>query len=170
MTLPPLTDEQRNALARYAVLTCFAGALLLLLDRPDSSNAMAGELMPAPPIGRSFELRTPPQARIVVHRDPFATYETFDPATTALSGSAANLVLPPNDAIDGDGEDRSDDAAATVRAVIAGPAPQALLESGGRTRILGIGARFAGAQIVGIDLRGVILSDGRRLPIERAAQ
>jgi hypothetical protein len=56
-----------------------------------------------------------------------------------------------------------------VTAVVTGSPPYAIIERSGRHDIKGIGDRIGQATIVGIDLAGVRLSDGTRLPLDPAA-
>jgi hypothetical protein len=56
---------------------------------------------------------------------------------------------------------------ATVSAVITGPHPFALVDDGGTTRMLTIGDRIAGEQVVAIDATGVRLSSGTVLRVAR---
>jgi hypothetical protein len=56
---------------------------------------------------------------------------------------------------------------ATVSAVITGPHPFALVDDGGATRMLTIGDRIAGEQVVAIDATGVRLSSGTVLRVAR---
>jgi hypothetical protein len=54
-------------------------------------------------------------------------------------------------------------ANAVVRAVLLGETPHALIETGNRTILVGIGDVFAGVRITRIDDGGVLLSDGSRI-------
>lgn len=57
-----------------------------------------------------------------------------------------------------------------VTAVVTGPHPYAMLDTGGVHEIKGLGERVGGVVIVAIDIDGVRLSDGRRLLVDPAVR
>lgn len=58
-------------------------------------------------------------------------------------------------------------ANATVAAVVLGPAPQALLQVGSRTFVVGVGDRVDGTRVVAIDASGIRLGDGTVLELRK---
>jgi hypothetical protein len=50
-----------------------------------------------------------------------------------------------------------------VRAIVSGDSPRALVEDGGRVRVVGVGDVLAGSPVVSIDRQGIRLGNGVRL-------
>jgi hypothetical protein len=148
----PLFANQRRWLLRTAVAACAMTLLLAPLIRPVRFEANAAN---RPPVGTFPAPAVPEQLKYPVFsvaRDPFVP-----PGTPNLPplGADGTLVLPPNDVID---------AAPVVRAIVRGASPRALIDTGGRVQMVGIGDTVSGAKITAIDARGIVLDDGETLP------
>ena len=85
----------------------------------------------------------------------------------AITGSSFSPLLIPDVVVKRDpfvAQVRPLPSGTFVVAVILGATPRALLELGRQTRIVGLGDSVAGYRVVAIDERGIVLSDGNRLP------
>jgi hypothetical protein len=99
-------------------------------------------------------------------RDPFLAPPSLrlDAAPTeAIAGIGPGFILPPNLAASADGGPTVVPIGVSLRAVVVGNIPKALVQIGTRTLLVGIGSRVAGSIVVEIDAKSVRLSDGTRL-------
>jgi hypothetical protein len=116
---------------------------------------------------------------VAVRRDPFteptapavlsATVPARTPPGETIEPLPSNLV---NDTIPALPGAAADPAASgpRVSAIVTGPHPYAMLDTGGVHEIRGLGDRVGGIPIVAIDLNGVRLRDGERLMVDPAAR
>jgi hypothetical protein len=150
-----------------------AGAIGLAPGPLQSPGAEAA-LRPLPPLVGLADDRIAP---VTVGRDPFA--EPAPPRAVPAASQAAPTppvsgtteTLPsnlPNDTIPVLPGSPPDPVAGgpRVTAVVTGPHPYAMLETAGDHEIKGLGDRVGGVGIVAIDIDGVRLGDGRRLPVD----
>jgi len=137
--IKPLYARERRALGQISATLCTGPLLLGVLLIPKSIQAEA-EGFHAP--SRIATPRVPDRLAyptLDVRRDPFLS------EIAAGSPAAAG--------------------AAVVRAVVLGASPHALVDEGGAARVVQIGSTLAGATVADINATGVVLDDGRRLPI-----
>lgn len=152
--LPPLRDDDRNTLHHVSVMLCCSSLALLPLAtgtswiaQAQASPATAAADVPATP----ERLRFP---EIRVRRDPFVPDAAASPQRGLLfvgagGGAEHGLQMP------------------IVHAVVLGAKPEALIEISGIVRVVGIGDALEDAAVTAIDTGGVVLSDGRTLPLEQ---
>ncbi|HWT06909.1 MAG TPA: hypothetical protein VN224_14190 [Xanthomonadales bacterium] len=176
-----LDAASRTVLAAAA----FAAFGAAFVTTPIVARGEAGVVADPTPSVVQLPARTAP-ADVVPRRDPFAGGDT--PAARPAAASQAPVAtaaipplpqipaalrpLPPN-AGAGDASFPFATAARTsaaVTAVITGPHPFALVDEGGTTRVLTVGSRIDGDQIVAIDAGGVQLSGGTKLAVARASE
>ncbi|HEY1680761.1 MAG TPA: hypothetical protein VGF98_03885 [Candidatus Tumulicola sp.] len=101
-----------------------------------------------------------------LRRDPFMAPVSLksDPVVPEpIPGIDPSFVLPPNLGASADGSSPVGLVSASVRAVVVGESPKALLQIGSRTVFVGIGSHVGGSIVVEIDANSVRLSDGTRL-------
>jgi hypothetical protein len=80
-----------------------------------------------------------------------------------IPGIDPDFVLPPNLGASNDGGSPVGPVGVSVRAVVVGDSPKALLQIGRRTVFVGVGSHVGGSIVVEIDANSVRLSDGTRL-------
>jgi hypothetical protein len=148
------------------------------------AGAIAFAAAPAPRPSAKQQSQAPPLvaritadaiAMVPIRRDPFAEPEPPAPLVAAvpartLAGSNVE-PLPSNLASDTIPELPGTPPGATaslahVTAVVTGPHPYALLDSGGVHEIKGLGDRVGSAAIAAINFDGVRLNDGERLLVD----
>jgi hypothetical protein len=101
-----------------------------------------------------------------LRRDPFFAPQppTSDAVPPELiPGIEPGFVLPPNLGASADGGSPVSPIGVSVRGIVVGGIPKAILQIGARTVFVGVGSRIGGSIVVVIDARGVRLSDGTRL-------
>ncbi len=127
------------------------------------------------PVVQSAEV---PLDTVAVRRDPFA-----EPTAPAVLSATAPARTPPGESIEPLPSNLAHDTIPAlpgaapdpagngprVSAIVTGPHPYAMLDTGGVHEIKGLGDRVGGIPIVAIDLDGVRLRDGERLPVDPAA-
>jgi len=147
--LPYLGDARRRSLQRLSLMFCSLALATLPLTSPYSHEASAheGTVFSSPPIVHSSPLTFP---EIAPGRDPF-----LPDAAYRLAASA-----PPAAGRDNGGT--------SVRAVVTGTQPLALIETGGAVNVVGVGDRIGSTLVIGIDAHGVTLEGGVTLPLAQA--
>jgi hypothetical protein len=101
-------------------------------------------------------------------RDPFLAPPslTFGAGVPGpIPGSLPGFVLPPNMGVSADSAPAIDPVRVSLRAVVVGGIPKALLQIGARTIFVGVGSRVGSSIVVKIDARSVQLSDGTRVSL-----
>jgi hypothetical protein len=116
---------------------------------------------------------------VMVRRDPFAepaplgTLVAPPPARTLASDQTeplpSNLANDTIPALPGSAPDPVP-GSPRVTAIVTGPHPYAMLETGGVHELKGLGDPVGGVAIVAIAIDGVRLRDGRRLAVDPAAR
>ncbi len=99
-------------------------------------------------------------------RDPFLGPQSpiSDPfRPEQIPGIEPSFVLPPNLGASADSGSPVGPIGVSVRAVVIGGIPKALLQVGARTVFVGLGSRVGSSVVVEIDAHSVRLSDGTRL-------
>jgi hypothetical protein len=165
----------RGAVVALSALSV-AGAIKLAPGPAQSVGAEPALRPPAPAIHVAGERI----ALVTVQRDPFAEPAAPSPLPAALSASRTLVsekmdTLPSNlanDTIPAVPGSAADPVASgpRVTAIVTGPHPYAMLETGGVHEIKGLGDRVGGVAIVAIAIDGVRLGDGRRLAVDPAAR
>jgi len=164
----------RGAVVALSALSV-AGAIRLA---PGPAQNAGGEtaVRPPPPIQVPGERI----ALVAVRRDPFAEPVPPSPLPATppaprtlvsekmetLPGNLANDTIP---AVPGSAADPVA-SGPRVTAVVTGPHPYAMIETGGVHEIKGLGDSVGGVTIVAIAIDGVRLRDGRRLAVDPAAR
>jgi hypothetical protein len=150
-----LFDDERRTLLQISGLMCAGACAVLPLTMPPQSFAAQASVEARAPLAAVPSLPAaiafPP---LDLARDPFVP--DGDPQEAALGAVAAGAVA-------GDG-------GASLRAIVLGDDPRALLETTGDVRVLGIGDSLGDDRIVSIDASGVGLSSGKRLTLAKAPQ
>lgn len=153
IVLPPLAEPGRRRLFAAAATLCIVPVLLAPLAGRSSFEMQAERevferrFVAAPASANA--INTP-----VVSRDPFI-------AQTSETESAHVATATASKAAQG---------TAVVRAIVSGPSPRALVEEGGRVRIVADGDVVSGARVISIDETGVLLSNGTVLTLEGRTQ
>lgn len=101
-----------------------------------------------------------------LRRDPFTApvlLKSDAVAPEPIPGIDPGFVLPPNLGASADGGSPVGPVGASVRAIVAGDSPKALLQLGSRTVFVGLGSHVGGSIVVEINANSVRLSDGTRL-------
>ncbi|MFN2449200.1 MAG: hypothetical protein ABR508_05315 [Candidatus Baltobacteraceae bacterium] len=135
--------ENRRIVLASALAVCAISMCLLplaarsSLEMSEGTAASAGRFEHAPV--RLRQTTTPP----LVLRDPFIA-EGEGPAHDL------HAAMP---------------SAVFVRAVITGSSPRALIEDGGRIRIVQPGDAVAGSTVRSLGVKGIVLENGIRLPL-----
>ncbi|MGD0473589.1 MAG: hypothetical protein ABSB70_10255 [Candidatus Velthaea sp.] len=173
--------SSRSAIAMLSALG--AAAAIGLTPSPPQRLLVATA---GPPLPRVLQSVADPVAPVLVVRDPFA--EPTPPAVLAATLpvrlphrqfgpqlSETVEPLPNNLASDTipalpDSAPDPDPAAPRVSALVTGPHPYAMLDTGGIHEIKGLGDRVGGVTIVSIGLDGVRLRDGKLLGVDPAAR
>lgn len=129
-----LSDATRSALYRLSIAMCAISAMLLPLAAR-SSLAIADRVssIALPPLAVT-KIDARPKP-LIFERDPFQPTE----------GAPISVV------------------ARVVRGVVLGSNPQALLDDGGRERLVEVGTAVAGSRVIAIVESGVILENGTEL-------
>ena len=163
----------RSAVVALSAL-CVAGAIKLA---PGQAQSAPGAAAPRP-LPSLVQLAAERVASVPVRRDPFAepaagTQSVVPPAARTLAVEKME-PLPsnlPNDTIPALPGSAPDPAASgsRVTAIVTGPHPYAMLETGGVHEIKGLGDAVGGVAIAAISIDGVRLRDGRRLAVDPAA-
>jgi hypothetical protein len=165
----------RGAVVALSALSV-AGAIKLA---PGPAQSAVSDAAPRP-LPSVIALAAERVAPVPVRRDPFA--EPAAPSPQAAAPPAARTLasekmepLPsnlPNDTIPALPGSAPDTASSgpRVTAVVTGPHPYAMLETGGVHEIKGLGDAVGGVAIAAISIDGVRLRDGRRLAVDPAAQ
>jgi len=165
----------RGAIVALSVLSV-AGAIKLAPGPVQSAGAETA-VRPLPTIHVAGER----VALVTVQRDPFAEPAPPSPIPAAAPPAPRTLVsekmetLPgnlANDTIPAVPGSTADPVAngPRVTAIVNGPHPYAMLETGGVHEIKGLGDPVGGVAIVAIAIDGVRLRDGRRLAVDPAAR
>lgn len=134
--LPALYDSARATLFRWSLLAVGSGVAFMPLVGSTSVMKADGSTPIGGVLAGTQAMPALRAGRVSAARDPFVPQA---------------VELPEN---------------ATVRAVILGTTPHALLELGSRTVVVGIGDIVGGLRVSEIDDRGVLLSDGSLLPMQ----
>jgi hypothetical protein len=155
-------DARSRAALVGAALLAFAAAVT---RDPIAARSAPPTLVRAPHVPLPSP---PPFVAVLPHRDPFdgepQPIGTPHGTPAAMPAIPATIgLLPPNAAVAGG------TPAPRVTAIVSGAHPYALVETTGRTRVVTIGERVAGASIVAIGIDGVRLSDGKTLTIGTAS-
>lgn len=135
-------SPDRSRLLHAAIASCAVALLLSPLAASSARNvpfdgAADVTIAPATPL--------PPETpfpKIYVERDPFAA-----PPEMAASS-------------------QTERTRAIVRAIASGAKASALIEEGGRTRLVSIGDRVDESQVTVIDAGGIVLANGARVRLE----
>lgn len=100
---------------------------------------------------------------VEVRRDPFVPFPG-DVTSTGASGDDSTFALPPNDAASGlpTGVPRTG-SAPTLRAIIVGTAPKALVDIAGRPTLVSVGSQLFRSTVVSIQKDGIVLANGESL-------
>jgi hypothetical protein len=184
-----MLDPFNRALVALAAL-CVLGAVALA---PSPARSFFSEAVP-PPLQFPNAHRTEAAAILRIRRDPFAepaskpVVSAIAPAPVAEQPSlsvGAGGPLPSNlqsetiPGLPGGSPDSGPSSAPKVSlqpgtdvritAVVTGAHPFAMVESGGKHEIKGIGDRVGGIPIVAIDIDGLRLQNGGRLTVDPAA-
>ena len=144
--LPPLTDERRRELKHLATFLCCGTFAVLAAIVQSGANARAGLAVPPASVRALSVVRRAVPAELVLARDPFLP----DVRSRGEGGHAAAHAA----------ED-----VPVVRAVVVGQNGRALVERGADVQVLGVGDALAGSVVVAIDAAGIVLLDGRRVPL-----
>jgi hypothetical protein len=165
----------RGAVVALSALSV-AGAISLAPGPVPSAGAQTA----VRPLRRAIQFAGERIALVGVRRDPFAEPASPSPIPAAppaarrlasekmetLPSNLANDTIP---AVPGSAADPV--ASGTrVTAIVTGPHPYAMLETGGVHEIKGLGDPVGGVAIVAIAIDGVRLRDGRRLAVDPAAR
>ena len=185
-----LALDQRS---RGAILASSAGCFLAAVAiSPISARTEAVKSASPSIVSQAYVAPAPLPANVKPNRDPFVAASDDDsdagndlntksfggtpqfgtpiPPVPAMTGRGA---LPPNA-----GAGNSIAMVATgapaarepsVRAVIVGDHPYAVVDDGASTRLVGIGGAFGTQRIIGISLAGVTLGDGERIGLSSAS-
>jgi hypothetical protein len=157
LSLFPLDDASRRNVLSIAVSCCTIAVLLAPLAGRSSFELAAEQA--------AFDQRfkTPPplptknvRGALRITRDPFAAEHTAIPSSASVAGTRVTQ---------GQSTGMSIPALPSVTAIISGPSPRALLEQDGKIRIVAIGDRISGVEIVAITAAGVRLRGGALLSI-----
>lgn len=172
----PLSDSERKRFLTWSALLC-AIPLCLAPLAGRSSFELAGEQA-------AFDARfSPPQLQNVwndkpvsISRDPFvpeapaATAQATYPTSASVvgmqvtQGQSMGFTLPANRGAAGTPLAGAN-GPLTVTAVVTGPSPRALVDDGGRVRVVGVGDTLSGSVVASIDGFGVRLRNGMLLPL-----
>lgn len=135
--LLPLNARTRRTTLRVGLSATIGAMSLLALALPASGVALEGGAALRHPA--SLPTPLPPLAvpTVDVERDPFISDRPPGPAGQI-----------------------------TVRAIVLGASPKALVDEGGDERIVGVGDAIAGGRITGMSSDGIALDDGRHIPFD----
>jgi hypothetical protein len=161
----PLDSKERAAAFRTSIGVCVIALALFPLASPMEFKAEAGSMLPVlarpqpnvEPAGKVKDAK--------IERDPFVPDAASLPIVRiASSGDEGAMTLPLND---GASADAAGALPPSVRAVVLGATPHALLRVGDSSRIVGVGDLVEGSRIVQIGASGLRLESGETLPLEK---
>jgi hypothetical protein len=156
-------SANRRTARTFLLLGYLAVLLLAVWSSPTIIPAEAGD-DPAPslfdPPAVPERLRFP---AVQVRRDPFTPSLEIGAGTEGMpSDDGGGIVLPPNAAAE-EGATATRSVVPTLRAVILGASPRALVDLAGRSVVVAIGSPLLSSIVTAIGKDGVVLQDGESL-------
>lgn len=162
----PLDEASRRRMLSWSALLCAIPLCLAPLAGRSSFEAASERAtfearFNAPALKVSWN-----QERVSVARDPFVGEDSTQVRSVAVSGVVGmhvtqgqpiGFVMPGHS------------LAVTVKAVVTGASPRALVDDGEHVRVVGVGDVLAGARITSIDASGVHLQNGTLLALTEGA-
>lgn len=157
---------------RERALICASGSILCAFACATVPRNAVAVAFPdqTPRAGLVASLAEPPPGRIAIVRDPFVAdaraerrTEPNDPPSFAPIPGIP--VLPPNRAALG-AVPGAPDAPVTVRAIVTGTHPCALVDLAGAMILVRPGDRLLGRRVESIDLAGIVVTGGLRLALD----
>jgi hypothetical protein len=143
----------------------FIVALVVVIGPlPTSANDESTSTLP---INVPASLQPLQYPALSLRRDPFLAPPSLRPDAIPpepIPGIDPGFVLPPNL---GASVDTHSPLGVSLRAVVFGDIPKALLQVGTRTVVVGVGSHVGGSIVVEIGADSVRLSDGTRLVLAR---